>query len=189
MTPECMQPMGVGRGDHWFPEFGADCRRDPVRIHQSFVKMTYLDRIETIDLSHQSPPNRAADDVEWMRRNREKRIAPALPELSQVGEVPKFPDFLGAHVKQNNVRAPEANFRSRNKQDPHLRGMRKNLFMIKNRVMQGDCQNTKAQRPRALQKLVRRIVDDVLRIIVGVNVEINFDPLALVSVLGHLLKK
>ena len=71
---------------------------------------------------------------------------------------------------------------------PILRGMRKNRVMIKNRVMQGDCQNTKAERPRALQKLVRRIVDDVLRIIVGMNVEINLIH-SLSSVSWDIFKK
>ena len=57
-------------------------------------------------------------------------------------------------------------------------GIGKDLRPIKNRVVQGNGEDGETESPRPSQKFVRRIIQFILRIIEGVNMEIELDPIA-----------
>ena len=54
MAAEGMQTVRVGRGDQGLAIFSRNSGRTPIWIKQEVVKMTELDRIETIDLFEKS---------------------------------------------------------------------------------------------------------------------------------------
>src|SRR2546423_14106291 len=102
MTAEGVQTVGVGSGDQRFTKFPGDAGGAPVWIERAFVKMAKLDRIEAIDLLQQSRPDGTAQNIEWMRCDRENRIVPAGPERADISECFQAADFFGGDIEQNN---------------------------------------------------------------------------------------
>ena len=60
MTPESMQLVRVGSGDQRFAKLGGHVRSAPIWVEQSFVKVTELDRVKTIDLIEKPFTDRTA---------------------------------------------------------------------------------------------------------------------------------
>jgi hypothetical protein len=44
-----VQPMRIGTGNHWFTESPSDSLCPAIRIERANMKMTELNRVETID--------------------------------------------------------------------------------------------------------------------------------------------
>src|SRR5437016_11060398 len=75
MTPESMQLVRVGSGDQRFAKLSGHFCRAPIWVEQSFVKMTELDRVKTIDLVEKTFADRTTKHVKRMRRDGENRSA------------------------------------------------------------------------------------------------------------------
>jgi len=90
------------------------------------------------------------------------------------------------HVQQNRIRALQTHFSRRYQQNSHRGRIRENFRAIEHRVVQRNGEHTETEQPRTLEQLMRRIIDHVLRIIEGVDVEINFDPVPILT-LAHTL--
>ena len=69
MTPEGMQLVRIRSSDQWFAKLSGHLRRTPIWIEQSFVEVTELDRVKTIDLIKKTFTDRTAQHVKRMRRN------------------------------------------------------------------------------------------------------------------------
>ena len=179
MAAESMQPMRVRCCDQRFAKFRRDRGRAAVRVQEAFVKMTKLDRVEAIDFRNQTVADRSAEHVEWMRRDGEDRHPARGAQFSQIIEVFQLRNFLGGDIENDDVRALQPHFGGGKKQNSHGGRIGKDFRAIKNGIVQSDGENTKTERPGALEKLMRRIIDDVFRIVEGVNVQIEFDPIAL----------
>ena len=67
-----MQSMGIGGRDQRLFEFPRYRGGRMIWIYRTLVKMTQLNGVETIDFTEQSGTDRAAENVERMRRDREK---------------------------------------------------------------------------------------------------------------------
>src|SRR6267142_354215 len=114
-----------------------------------------------------------------MRRDREDRVAAATAQLSQIIEIFELRNFLGANVEHDHISALQTNFRRRNEQNPHGGGVRENFRAIKNSIVQRDGENAKAEESRALEQLMRGIIDNVFGIVERVKVQIELDPIGL----------
>src|ERR1700694_377107 len=84
VTAESMQTMRVGRRDQGLAIFSRHPGGAPVRVEQEVVKMTELDRVETIDLLDQARPNRAAENIKGMRRDGENGSATSAAQRAQI---------------------------------------------------------------------------------------------------------
>jgi len=49
MPAKRVQPVRIGCGNQWFPKSQRNFCRSAVRIEESFVKVTDLNRVKTID--------------------------------------------------------------------------------------------------------------------------------------------
>src|SRR5690242_17634294 len=177
MTSERVQLVGVGRGEQRFAVFFRDSDGAPVQIEEAFVKMTHFDRVETIDLVQQPPSDRPSQNKKWMRRNREHRSSPTRAKLPKIFKILERGHFCGGHVQQNYIGALQPYFSGGNEQNSHARGIGEHFGAIEHRVVQSDCENAEAELFGALQKLVRRVIDDVFRIIERMNMKIDLDPI------------
>src|ERR1700730_941258 len=86
VSAESMQTMRVGGCDQGLTIFSRNSGGAAVRVEQEVVKMTELDRVETIDLLDQARPNRAAENIKWMRRDRENGSAASAAQRAQIGK-------------------------------------------------------------------------------------------------------
>src|SRR4029079_5812858 len=77
----------------------------------------------------------------------------------------------------------QTHFRCRKEQDSHFRRLRENFGLIENLVVQGNGEGAEAEIARALEQLMRSIVEVVLRIVESVNMEIDLDPFLFRSLL------
>src|SRR5207249_1436747 len=87
MPAKRVQLVGVGRSDQRFAKLRGHFHRPAVQIEKAFVKVTKLDRIETIDLSKKPFANRAAQHVKRMRCEGEDRQSAAGAQFSKVVEI------------------------------------------------------------------------------------------------------
>src|SRR5437016_13963361 len=87
MTPESMQLMRVGSGDQQFAKLGGHFRRAPIWVEQSFMKVTELDRVKTIDLVEKTFADRTTKHVKRMRRDGEDRQSTAGTKLTNVVKI------------------------------------------------------------------------------------------------------
>ena len=113
-----------------------------------------------------------------MRRDREKRRPALRSQCCQVIKAIQRGNFFRGHVEQNHVRALEPHFRGRNEENPHPRRIRKNFDTIEDRVMQRDGEDAKAKSHGALEQFVRGIIEGVLRVVQGMDMQIELDPFA-----------
>src|SRR6266550_5322124 len=112
-----------------------------------------------------------------MRRDGEERLTAALPQLPDIIEISQSFHILPVYIEKNNIRALDPHFGGGNKENFQPLGSGKNLRPIKNRVVQGNGEDGETESPRPSQKFVRRIIQFVLRIIEGVDMEIELDPI------------
>src|SRR4030095_2397049 len=114
-----------------------------------------------------------------MRRDREKGIAAARAQLSDIVETSQPFDILTSDIQHNNIRALYPHFRSGAQENPESLGIGENLRPIKDRIVQSNGEDRKAEAACPRQEFVRRIIQFVLRIIEGVNMKIELDPIRL----------
>src|SRR5438309_9062112 len=115
-----------------------------------------------------------------MRRDREDRVAAATAQFSQIIEILELRNFLSADVENDYIGVLQTNFRRRNEQNPHAGGVREDFCAIKDSVVQRDGENAKAEESRPFEQLMRGIIDNVFGIVERVQVQIEFDPIALI---------
>ena len=77
---------------------------------------------------------------------------------------------------QNYIRSFESHFRRGNQKNPHARRVGKNFRAIEDGIMKGNGEDPKTESDSTLQQLMGGIIERVLRIVEGVEVEIKFDP-------------
>ena len=171
--------MSVRGRDQRFLETRRDLRRAAIWIEKAGPKMTELDRVETIDSSHQLFAQGTAEDVKRMRRDRKKRLAPSGAQGLEIVQGPERFDFARCDVEQNDVCPLQSNLGGRDDQHSHAGGIRENFRAIENGVVQRNREHTKPERPGPLEELVRRVIERVLRIVERMEVEIDLDPLGI----------
>src|SRR5256714_3465916 len=109
------------------------------------------------------------------RDREERRSAPA----SQPGEIIQSAErgyILRRYVQQNYVRPLETDLGGRDQENAHADRIREDFRAVENGVVEGDGENAKAKRARPFKKLMRRIIQSVLRIVERVDMEIDLDP-------------
>ena len=196
MTPESVQLVRVGSRDQRFAKLGGHFRSAPIWVEQSLVKMAELDRVKAIDLFKQARADRTAQHVKRMGRDGKDRSATgrirrgghsaAGTKLAQVLEILQPCHFRSCHVQQNRVRALQPHFGRRNEQNPHRRCIRENFRAIEHCIVQRDGEDTETELLRALEQLMRRIINHILRIVESVDVKIDLDPVFVID-LAHIL--
>src|SRR5205807_2292355 len=99
MRAERAQLVRIGCGDKSLAITRRDFAGGTVAIEPAFVEMTYLDRIEAVDVFDQSlTADRSANDEERMRRESENGIAALRPQPPHVVEVREWLGFVRAHI-------------------------------------------------------------------------------------------
>ena len=187
MISKRLQPMRVRGGEERFAMKRGEATGPPIQVEPAFVKMADLDRVETLDLAQEPLADRCAEHKKGMRRETEKRFAEPLPQPAQVGESSKLFHVFGSNVQENNVCALEPHFRCLDQKDAHFRRIGEHVRAIKDLVMQGDGERAETELARTFQKLMRGVIEMILRIVEGVNVEIELNPVLLPHFLLLLL--
>ena len=143
--------MRIGSGDHWFAKPGCKSLCPAIRIERAKVKMTELDRIKTIDLCNQPRSDRAAENVERVRRDSENRLPPARPESAQIIEIFHLRDLFRRDIQHNHIRAKQTHLGRANQQNAHCRRVGEHFLSIKDSIVQGDREYAKSKRPRPFE--------------------------------------
>ena len=177
-----MELVSIGGRDQRLLEARRDFHGASIRVEKRTPKVTKLDGIETIDSLDQPRSNRATEDVKRMRRDSEKRLAPAPAQLVQIVQAPERFYFACAYVEQNDVGALETNLGGGNEKNAHPGSIREDLRAIENGVVQSNSEDAKPERTGALEQLMRRVIERILRIVERVNVEVDLDPIDLLVV-------
>ncbi len=141
--------------------------------------MAELDGVETIFFREQTPTDRAAEHIKRMRRDGEQGLAASGPKSTHILKGLQTGGFLAAYIKKDNVRPFDPHLSGGNQQNSHGRRVSENFRTIEDRIMQGDCQDAEPELARPLEKLMGRVIDDVLGVIQRVDVQIHFDPVVL----------
>jgi len=105
MPAKRVQPVRVGSRDQWLPKSPRNSCRSAVRIEESFVKMTDLNRVKTIDFFEEPPPNRATKNIKWVSRYRKERVSAPGAQLPQIMEIFEPDDFFGTDIEDDDIRA------------------------------------------------------------------------------------
>src|SRR6266446_5316218 len=179
MTPESVQLMRIGSRDQRFAKLGGHFRSAPIWIEQSLVNMAELDRVKAIDLFEQAWADRTDQHIKLMGRDSKDRHSAAATKLAEVIEILKPRRFRSCHVQQNRIRALQPHFGRRNEQNPHRRSIRENFRAIEHCIVQRDGEDAETELLRALEQLMRRIIDHILRIVESVDVKIDLDPIVI----------
>ena len=103
MPAKRVQPVRVGSRDQWLPKSPRNSCRSAVRIEESFVKMTDLNRVKTIDFLQEPPPNRAAKNIKWVSRYRKERVSAPGAQLPQIMEIFEPDDFFGTDIEDDDI--------------------------------------------------------------------------------------
>jgi len=151
MPAKRVQPMRIGCGDQWLTKSPRNSCRSAVRIEESFVKVTDLNRVKTIDFVYEPPPNRAAKDIKWVSRYRKERISTPRAQLPQVIKTFEPDDFFGTDIEDDDICAAQSHLRCGNKQNAHCRCIGENFRSIEDAIMQRDRKNAETKRARPLQ--------------------------------------
>ena len=179
MTPESVQLVRIGSRDQRFAKLGGHFRSAPIWVEQSLVKMAELDRVKAIDLFEQAGADRTAQHIKRMGRDGKDRHSAAATKLAQVLEILQPCHFRSRHVQQNRIRALQPHFGRRNEQNPHRRCIRENFRAIEHCIVQRDGEDAETELLRALEQLMRRIIDHILRIVESMDVKIDLDPIVI----------
>ena len=182
MISKGVQPMGVGGGEKWFAIFPRNLASPAVEIKPSLVKMTDFDRVEAIDVFHQTFPHRSAKNEKWMRRKAKKRIAQAAFEHTQISKSAQVLDVFGLDIEQDNIRSLKTHLRRRDENNSHLRRIRENVRAIEDFIMQRNRERSEAELAGAFQQLMRSVIEPILRIVESMDVQVELDPRLLLLV-------
>src|SRR5205085_12664845 len=110
-----------------------------------------------------------------------KRIAALRAKLAQIAKRVEVFHVVRLNIEQDDVGAFQPHFRRLKEENSHGRGVRKNLRPIEHLVVQGNGKRAKSEIARALEQLMRGVVEMILGVIQGVDVEIDLDPILLRS--------
>src|SRR6516225_6151378 len=98
MPAKGVQSMCIRSRDHGFVKPSCDSLCLAIRIERANVKMTELNRVETIDLCKKTRSDRAAENIERVRRYGENGISPARPELFEIFEISQLRNFFRGDI-------------------------------------------------------------------------------------------
>src|SRR5205085_6457685 len=135
MGAERVQAMSVRCGDERLFEFSRDGCGAPIRIKETRPEMAELYRIETMDSLYQLFAHRTAQHIEWVRRDREHRLAAARAQSFEIVKIPERFDVLRRDIEQNNIRAFEPHFRGGDEENSHASRICENFRAIEDRVV------------------------------------------------------
>ena len=116
-----------------------------------------------------------------MRRKTKKRLAATGAELAQIGESAQIFDLVRPDVQQDHVRSLEPHLGRLDEQNSHRRGVGENFRSIEDLVMQRNCERAETELAGPLEQLMRGIIEMIFRIVEGVDVEIDLDPVGFCS--------
>ena len=168
--------MRVRCRNEWLAEALRNFDRAPVRIEKAAPEMAELDRVEMIDVLEESLADRTAENVKRMGRDREERRSAPTSQPDEIIEGAERGYIVRPYIQQNHVRAFEADLGRGDQKNAHARRVRENFRAVENRIVERDSENAKAKRTRPFKELMRGIIQRVLRIVEGVDVEICLDP-------------
>jgi len=154
MPTEGVEPVSIGRRDERFVKTPGHARGSAVRIQRPLVKMAEFDGVETIFFREQPPADRAAENIKWMGRDGEKRLAAPGAKRAHIREALQAGCFFAAYIKQDHIRPFDSHFSRRDEQNTHRSRIRENLRAIKDRIVQCDRQDTEPELTRPFEKLV-----------------------------------
>ena len=130
--------MRIGSRNQRLSKSRGHCRGTAVWIKPSFMEMALFNRVEAIDFVEQTPTDRAAEDVKWMRRDCKNGSPSPCAQLAKVGKSFQAGDFGRGDIKHNHVRAFQPHFSSRNQQDSHCGSIGKDFRAVEHGIVQSD---------------------------------------------------
>ena len=139
--------------------------------------MADLDRIEAIDFVEETFANRSAQNEKRMRHETKERVAAAGTQGAKISKRAHVGHFVRPGVEQDHIRAFQPQFGCRDQQDTHFRGLSEDVRAIKDLVVQGNRKRSEAEFASAFEQLLRGIIKMISRVIEGVNMQIELDPL------------
>ena len=86
---------------------------------------------------------------------------------------------LGLDIQHDHIRALQPQLRGGNEQNSHRRRIRKHFRAIENFIVQRDRKHPETEATRPLQQLVRAVVEMVLRVVKGMDMEIDLNPVSI----------
>ena len=176
MGAKGLQAMRIGGREKRPAMGGRDFSRAAVEVEPALVKMAELDGVEAIDFLEKPVADRSAEEKKWVWRKTEKGVAALRTEPAQIGKSVQALDFVRLNIEEHDVRSLEPHFGRLDKENSHRGGIGKDFRAIKNRVMQSDREHAEPESGGPLEELMRAVIERILGIIEGVDVEIDFDP-------------
>jgi len=167
---------------------GGDFASTAIEIEPAFVKMADLDRIEAIDLPEEPVANGSTKEKKRMRRKTKEGIAAARTELAQIGKSTQVFDFVRLDIEQHDVRAFQAHLRCLEEENSHRGGVGEDLRPIEDLIVKGNGERAETELARALEQLMRSVIEMIFGIVERVDVEIDLDPIFLLLLLMILLQ-
>ncbi len=179
MPAESRQAMRIGGGQQRLVVRPGDAPGAAVEIEKALVKMADLDRVEAIHFVQEARADRGSEIKKRMRRETKKRVSAAGAQLPQVGESAKVFDLVRLDIEQDNVGSFQSHFGGRNEDDAHGVGVGEDFRPVENFIVICNGERAKAELAGAFEKLMRRVIELILRIVEGVDVQIDLDPFLL----------
>src|SRR5690242_1175916 len=118
-----------------------------------------------------------------MGRKTKERFATAPAQLAEIGESAQVFDLVRPNIEQDDIGPFESHLSCLNEENSHPLSGRENLRPIEYRVVQCDRERAEAEARGAFQQLASGIIEPILRVLEGVNVQIEFHPLSLLLLL------
>lgn len=189
MRPESVEPMRIGGGKQRFAMRGRGCARPAIEIEPALVKMTDLDRIEAINFPQEPLADRSAQNKKRVGREREERIAAPGAQLAQIVESAQLFDLVRLDIEEHDIGPLQPYLGRLDEENSHRRRLGKHFRSIEDLIVQSDGERAETELARPFQKLVRGIIEMVLRIVEGMDMEIELDPILFPCLaLRHRLK-
>src|SRR4051794_18358244 len=165
MSAEGVEAVRVGGGDQRLIITSCDFGGATVWIQRPEVEMAELNCVKAIDFPQQARPDRSAQDIKWMRRDRENGVSTRRSQGADVCEGSE-PAHLGrGDIEEDDIGSFDSHFSRWNEQDAHCGCVSKDLGPIENSVVQGNRQYAEAECTRPLKQLVRGIINDVFGVV------------------------
>ena len=121
-----------------------------------------------------------------MRRETKKRFPAPRAQLPQIGESAQVLDLVRPDVEQHHIRALQPHLRRLDEQNSHRGGIGEHFRPIENLVVQGDRERAETELARALEELVGGVIEMILRVVEGVDMQIDLDPILLPRIFHSL---
>jgi len=184
MRAEGSQPMRI-RGREERPAVGGgDFAPAAIEVEPALVEMADLDRIEAIDLAEEPIADGSAEEKERVRRKTEERIAAARAQSAQIGKSAQVFYFVRLDIQEDDIGAFQPHLRCLEKQNAHGGGISEYLRAIENFLVQSDGERSETEIARPLEQLMRGVIEMILGIVEGVDMEIDLDPIVLLLVIA-----